>query len=143
MPGFLIVHRILLALLALVLFASCSSGPSCKLACENLEDCGKLKTSRFDCVRACEEDPTVLPEDVRCFSDSSCEEMAACGVTQIPHEECWRACDRIYEGCNRALRGGEGPLSKGGCISFCRAELTTQKVNCLERMACNRIEECL
>lgn len=136
-------HPSLFALTASLLLLGCSDDPTCETACENLASCEKLGGSRGDCVRNCEEDPTVLAADVECLSNSSCVEMSACLASNVSPVTCWEVCTRIYDGCNAEIQAKDGALDKDGCMAFCRAELTESKVNCLNRMGCGRVGECL
>lgn len=128
---------------ALLLLLGCSADPDCDAACENLASCEMLEGSRGDCVRNCKEDPTVLSGDVECLSTSSCAQMSACIQSTVSPVTCWEVCTRIYDGCNAELQMKGGALDKEECMALCRAEFTDRKVNCLNRMGCGRVGECL
>lgn len=134
--------RILLALIVSSLAFGCASEPTCADACENLESCGKLQDGVSACRKACEEDPTVLKEDVRCFADSTCAEMRACFHSTSP-AVCWEMCGHVYDHCGLSLRSRDGELDKEGCLALCRTEMPENEAQCVRRSACNRISECL
>lgn len=136
--------------LSLVVFVVAGCGgddPTCLDACENLAACGKLAGTESECVAACEGDPSVLEEDLRCFADSSCSELVSCmppaATDPAPHPtSCWSMCEHVYGTCGAALQGPGGPLDRAQCASFCRAGLNREQVGCAWRAACSMIDRC-
>lgn len=142
----LLVLPLLLPLLLLGA-AACGGTPTCLDACENLASCGKISGTEGQCVVACEQDSSVLEEDVRCFADSSCSELSSCmppkSTDSSPHPTfCWEMCNHIYGTCGSSLRGPDGAMDRSQCASFCRAELTKAQVGCAQRAHCSRIGSC-
>lgn len=137
--------RILALLSSCLLAAGCAGGGSdCDRACENLSDCGKLRSSESDCRRNCKDDPTVLSEDIRCFATSTCDDLDACMVPEELRSNCLTTCDRIYGACSSSLSTSQGELDVDGCMSLCRKDAWDEKrMNCVLRSACNRVGECL
>lgn len=132
--------RVFLFVIASALAYGCSSPPTCADACENLETCGKLRDSRLACENACENDPSVIRADVRCFAESTCEEIDSCfhGTNPVI---CYEMCHHIYETCRSRLQLRNRTLDFDGCQRYCRTEVTETQANCVRHFGCGRLSE--